>query len=1436
MSGVPGKLLRTVLALLAVLALLVGAVWALAHNEAFTARLLPMLPGIKVVAPEGALLGDFKAARVDIGLPRGGQLTLTEVAWQDLQLRWDSHAAWHIGLDMALLKARSLSLNWVPNPVSTPLSAPTDLSLPVSVSARRLMVGSAESKLWLEPILGLDAEVAVQRAVAGRVVHHVKLAQVSWLGWRVHGEASLGVDKKLQLDARLLADQMPPKVPADRAVDGRTDGHMDGHTDMATDAQTAGGGHVELQAKGPLAALLLNGQLAWQASPSSAAQKLQFDADVTPFAAWPLPRLQAAVAGLNLADLLPSLPETRLQGQVSLAPQAAHDLQAQLDVRNEVAGAWDAGRLPVRQVRGRVSLPGVRAVKDLAQAGQQGELDLLAVLPSLAGHADGRVSLLGGWGGTRVLKASWASLEPQALHRQAPPLQLQGSLQLKPDWAGAAQGGKAGKAGQGAKEDQVAADSAGSWAQLHAAVEAEVKGSYGPSFASAAPDARRASVKTDVPVSLDLDGRYGPGQFNVASLSLRAQGAQADLSDALLKWGSRAPLPAWSVKGRLQVEAFDPKVWLPWPAGMDGRNQLTGQMDVALDANWRGKLSLSMAPSWLAGVPLSGQAQWRSPMDHALMALALDLNAGGNTLHAVADLPWRPDAQGRPRVSDGASWQGAVHAPSIGSLQPLAPLLGARQVSGVVDGEFKGRGVWPSLSTDGQIKVNRLQWVSTAGVPMGLASAQANWTVEGLSDDAPLRVQLDVSQWQSAHVLLDQAQWQIAGTLRQHQSTLSADLTHKPSQGGKAMVFHVAGAAQGGWQPKVSRWQGRLNGLSLSLEGSKPRNLLAVQPVDLSWRESPQSRALQVSATALNILGAGLHLRGLNWQASPDAPDALGELNLSLDLDPLNLPALLASWQPQAGWGGDLMLTGGISLKHSARQPWVVDASVARQSGDLSLSEPTIQGSTAQRLGIREARVALQARDGVWALTQQFDGRVLGVLKGRQLVQARSPTDLPAANDPLSGELDLQIANLRPWGTWVPAGWRLTGQMQAKAEVGGTLGAPQYRGQVKGQNLGLGQALMGINFTDGQLQMDLEGEHIRLTQLVAQAGSLGGRVSAEGEATLGATPNARLSLKADRFALLQRVDRRVLVSGDVQALLGAENIDVDGRLQVDEGLIDITRSDAPTVGDDVNVLHRPGQDPEEQAEATSAATAPKRKLNANVSVDLGHKLRLRGKGLDAFLAGKLRVTTPGNRPAVNGTVHVENGTFAAYGQKLVIEKGDIAFTGPVENPRLDILAMRPQSPTASASDVKVGVNITGTAQDPRVRLYSDPAMSETEKLSWLVLGRAPTGLGGADIGLLQSAAVALLSGEGSSPSDNLVAMLGLDELTVRQSESAGAVRDTVVNLGKQVSKYWYVGYERNLNATSGNWQLIYRLAQRVTVRAQAGDDNAVDFIWSWRWD
>jgi translocation and assembly module TamB len=64
---------------------------------------------------------------------------------------------------------------------------------------------------------------------------------------------------------------------------------------------------------------------------------------------------------------------------------------------------------------------------------------------------------------------------------------------------------------------------------------------------------------------------------------------------------------------------------------------------------------------------------------------------------------------------------------------------------------------------------------------------------------------------------------------------------------------------------------------------------------------------------------------------------------------------------------------------------------------------------------------------------------------------------------------------------------------------------------------------------------------------------------------------------------------------------------------------------------------------------------------------------------------------------------------------------------------------------------------------------------------------------------------------------------------------AGDSGETVVALGRQISRRWYLGYERSVNAAAGTWQLIYRIARRLTVRAQSGDDQSLDMIWSWRW-
>jgi len=368
--------------------------------------------------------------------------------------------------------------------------------------------------------------------------------------------------------------------------------------------------------------------------------------------------------------------------------------------------------------------------------------------------------------------------------------------------------------------------------------------------------------------------------------------------------------------------------------------------------------------------------------------------------------------------------------------------------------------------------------------------------------------------------------------------------------------------------------------------------------------------------------------------------------------------------------------------------------------------------------------------------------------------------------------------------------------------------------------------LLGVALTEGNARIALDGETARVEQFSLRGGE--GRLSVEGSADLGAQPQALLKVKAQNFRVLGRVDRQLVLSGDAQLALAREAVRVQGQARVDSGLFDLSNRDAPTLDEDVKVrLNGPTVNTE-----TLAAAAParwSRWTQMNLDVDLGEQLRLRGRGLDTTLQGQLRASTPNGVLMLNGEVRTAKGTYAAYGQKMEIERGVVTFQGAPETARLDILALRPNI------DSRVGVAISGPTLNPRVRLYSEPAMSETDKLSWLVLGRGSDGLGRADTAVLQRAAVALLSGSGNDGSnDNLMSAIGLDSVSVRQSE--GDVRETVISLGKQLSQRWYVGYERGVNATNGTWQLIYRIAQRFTLRAQSGVENSLDLIWTWRFD
>ena len=223
-------------------------------------------------------------------------------------------------------------------------------------------------------------------------------------------------------------------------------------------------------------------------------------------------------------------------------------------------------------------------------------------------------------------------------------------------------------------------------------------------------------------------------------------------------------------------------------------------------------------------------------------------------------------------------------------------------------------------------------------------------------------------------------------------------------------------------------------------------------------------------------------------------------------------------------------------------------------------------------------------------------------------------------------------------------------------------------------------------------------------------------------------------------------------------------------------------------------------------------------------IDIGKEFNLRGRGLDAQLTGAVTLTgLTQYRPHTEGVIQVKEGYYFAYGQKLTIERGIINFNGTVDNPGVNIRAMRNSTP------VNAGIEITGTAFIPITKLVSDPSVADSEKLSWLVLGHGMDQTSKNDYGLLSLAAGVLLSQGQSVPlQTQLARAAGLDEF----SFAGGDANNAAVVVGKRLSSKLYLSYQKSISGLLDVARLTYNMTSRWSLRGEAGTESAVDVLYT----
>lgn len=733
----------------------------------------------------------------------------------------------------------------------------------------------------------------------------------------------------------------------------------------------------------------------------------------------------------------------------------------------------------------------------------------------------------------------------------------------------------------------------------------------------------------------------------------------------------------------------------------------------------------------------------------------------GNTINVQGAL-------GAP--GDTLHWN--IDAPQLARLG--LDVAGNLRASGVASG------AWPAIGTDLTLKATAL-------------ARRGEWSIAALSVEGryemtqPSALRFAAQGLQIGSTTLDTLEGTVAGTPNNHRIALTAS----------SPAVEARATAAGGIDD-TRTWRGTI----AEFASTRPAAAVLKAPATLT-----------VSANGFALGGASLTL----WEGTVDiatlqlAGESIATRGTLNGID-------TRSFAPRAlSADSDLHVSGEWDLR--VEQTLNGRVALRRSHGDLRVR--TDQGVVA--LGLTRAVLDVTADRNRLRATLDGAGAQLGSLDARIETQASQSAGRwgIAGTAPLGGALRSDMPSLAWLGAFMPGSVSLSGAAQGELALGGTVAAPAPRGTLRGSNLRVVLPQADIILAKGEASIDFDANTatLRDTTFHGDAGTL----RATGTWTLQSPPEGKLTLQFDGLDAITDPNRAVKLTGTLDARFAKSAIAVRGTLRADEGRVRLPDGEAPRLGADVTIVNAPpraGASPAARAGSGAAGAV----VEFDIEADLGERFRLQGRGVDAQLAGRVRVRS-GNGGAIRlfGTVTVSSGTVHAYGQQLAIERGTITFNGPPDNPQLNLFAIRKGLP------VRVGVQVTGFALEPRATLFSDPVMPDNQRLSWLVLGRSPEGLSAGDLTLLGTAASAILSGDAPPLQTRIASAVGLDELAVR---STGAVESAVVAIGKRVSDKLYVTVERSVLGLGTVLSLRYQFNRHWSLQGQTGLHNTLDLFYT----
>lgn len=593
------------------------------------------------------------------------------------------------------------------------------------------------------------------------------------------------------------------------------------------------------------------------------------------------------------------------------------------------------------------------------------------------------------------------------------------------------------------------------------------------------------------------------------------------------------------------------------------------------------------------------------------------------------------------------------------------------------------------------------------------------------------------------------------------------------------------------------------------------------------------------------------------------------ELNAHYFTHPLrvSLSCLNQHWQLMSRLGKNT-----LALTHSATEGGHLDGDFP----DPKLLHPTLQGleshikASAKWLNSQQGMLRLVISKGRWQnpgenVLPLVGGELQATLDSKQL-QTKGKFSIDATKNlhyslalphfryqtfsskqAITGAVHLNIQSLAFLSSFIP-GSRSDGQLEASLIVNGQLENPAIEGKMV---LNHGQfSLPKWGILLHSLTTTLQSHH---QQWTAQGSALlnNKTLNLQGSGQFYPVHKGGITITGDDLLVVNTDDYKINASPKLTFNYSPDLLSLRGQIVIPKAEIK-----PQTFTSSVNLT--------DDAVFVSEAPPPNPyNIDMDIMLQMGNEVMLGIKGLQGLLTGNIRLQQSPEQPlTARGELTIKEGKYQAYGQNLVIDNGQLVFNGPLENPSLNVRAVRQfkrtdgfsssnQLMNVQAGNIQtldfgnkttVGIAVTGRVHAPKVQLFSIPSsLSQADILSLLLLGK-PANQANKASGQLLMAAVSALNLDGGSGNSKLLQQLknalGVDvslESNTEYSQKTNQSTDrTAVVVSKTLSKRLALSYNFGLSQTDSNTlTLKYLLSKFFSIQISANmTASGIDLLYT----